>query len=526
MAGPLDTPSFDSTDLAQMRARGIDPEAAEKQLDFFRDPPAPLQLRAPCRVGSGIRRLTSEDTDCEDRWRSAARQGRFLKFVPASGAASRMFAFLQRVSSDAEKRGIPGLRQRAGEGDEAAAQTVKFLAHLARFPFSAQLDEATSHQEYGTWEELRDRDPATLITLLLSSSGLGLTSLPKGMIPFHRYDCEIRTAFEEHLVEGSSYLADEGNPCRFHFTVAGDHRKSFRQLADRLIPKLNTALGCTIEIEFSLQDPATDTLSVDPDNRSVRDQRGRLVFRPGGHGALLRNLGRLDADLVFIKNIDNVAPQRQHHEIGRWKRFLAGHLAGLQEKIFELLEDLQGQNERKLPLQPALDFLEDELVLRPPPGVLSAGPAAQREYLLRRLDRPLRVCGVVPNRGEPGGAPFWVEEADGTIAGQIVEPGQVDRTSDGQRAIWDSSTHFNPVDLVCALRDRRGRPYDLQRFVDDRTCFIAERQFRGSTIRTLELPGLWNGAMAGWNTIFVEVPEETFTPVKTVLDLLRPAHQS
>jgi hypothetical protein len=204
---------------------------------------------------------------------------------------------------------------------------------------------------------------------------------------------------------------------------------------------------------------------------------------------------------------------------------LAGHLAGLQRKIFGLLEDLETQDESNLPLQSALDLLENDLVLRPPPGMLSAGPAAEREYLLRRLDRPLRVCGVVPNRGEPGGAPFWVEEADGTISGQIVEPGQVDRASDEQQAIWNSSTHFNPVDLVCALRDRRGRPYDLQRFVDDRTCFIAERQFRARTIKTLELPGLWNGAMAGWNTVFVEVPEETFTPVKTVLDLLRPAHQ-
>jgi hypothetical protein len=525
MAGPLDMPFFDSTDLVQMRARGIDPKAVEKQLCFFRDPPAPLQLRGPCRVGSGIRRLISEETDCEDRWRSAARQGRFLKFVPASGAASRMFAFLQRVSSDAENRGTAGLRHRAGKGDAAAKQTLDLLADLERFPFSAQLGEAVSHREHGTWEELRDRDPATLITLLLSSSGLGLASLPKGMIPFHRYGSEVRTAFEEHLVEGSSYLANDGAPCRFHFTVAADHQEAFRQLADRLIPKLQTTLGCPIEIEFSLQDPATDTLSVDLDNRSVRDRGGELVFRPGGHGALLSNLGRLDTELVFIKNIDNVAPQRRHHEIGRWKRLLAGHLAGLQRKIFGLLEDLESQDEANLPLQLALDLLENDLVLRPPPRILDGSPAAQRQYLLRRLDRPLRICGVVPNRGEPGGAPFWVEEADGTMAGQIVEPGQVDRASDEQLEIWKSSTHFNPVDLVCALRDRRGRPYDLKRFVDDRTCFIAERQFRTKTIKTLELPGLWNGAMAGWNTVFVEVPEETFTPVKTVLDLLRPAHQ-
>jgi hypothetical protein len=378
-------------------------------------------------------------------------------------------------------------------------------------------------------KELRRRDPALLLQLIVDQPGLGLRTLPKGLLPFHRYVTGPRTAFEEHLYAAAGYLSDGSSPARFHFTVAGEHHDSFRRLTASASLGIGEALGIDLDIGFSLQNPVTDTIACDLDGNPLRDVDGRLLFRPGGHGSLLMNLSQLSRDgdrLVFVKNIDNVAPESRHGELARWKRSLAGHLLRLRRRTFDLLTKLEAGSADRSLLSEALGFLGQEFAIEIPQDALASTDQALAIRLRARLDRPLRVCGVVLNRGEPGGGPFWVRRQDGSIDGQIVEGSQIDMADPAQREIWASSSHFNPVDVVCSLHDRAGNPYNLSQFVDPSTYFVAEKRLDGQQIRVLERPGLWNGSMADWNTAFVEVPEQTFSPVKTLFDLLRPAHQS
>jgi hypothetical protein len=309
---------------------------------------------------------------------------------------------------------------------------------------------------------------------------LDLDRRPKGLIPFHSYPDRSRTAFEEHLVEAAAYTRGADGRCRLHFTVSPEHLTGFEELLDRVGEGYAERLGARFEVGFSVQKPRTDTLAADEDGRPLHDSAGRLHLRPGGHGSLIENLNDLRGDLVFVKNIDNVQPDRSRSVTVEWKKLLAGYLVKLEREASSLL----------------------------------------------RLNRPLRVCGVVPNTGEPGGGPFWVRHGDGTTSRQIVETAQVDASDDAQQRLLRSSTHFNPVDLVCAVRDADGKPHDLREFVDQEAVIITRKTVGGREVRALERPGLWNGGMAGWNTVFVEVPLETFTPVKTVLDLLRPEHQA
>ncbi|MEE8277422.1 MAG: DUF4301 family protein [Thermoanaerobaculia bacterium] len=507
--------TFSQADLEQMAGLGIAAEEAERQLQFFASSPAPLRIVRPCRQGDGIERLAPERHDrLLAAWAEAARGGRLLKFVPASGAASRMFGVLERFL---DRVGGPG-----SGGPEADEELHALIEGLHRLPFFSELRRAV--EEAGDdLEALLDRqDYPALIRHLLDPAGLGLRERPKGLIGFHLYPSGARTAFEEHLVEGRGYLADRQGRCRFHFTVAPEHRPAFEAALEQARGRGEAALD---EVSFSVQSPATHTIAVDEANRPFRSDDGQLLFWPSGHGALIENLSQLQGDLVFIKNIDNIAPERFHPTTVHWKKLLAGYLVELQQKIYDLLEALERQGKESPVLDEAFRFAETGLAVWAPEEVRSADPEPRRRYLVDRLDRPLRVCGVVRNEAEPGGGPFWLEEGDAGQSGQIVEPGQVDRTSPEQLAIWRSSTHFNPVDLVCALRDRHGNPYDLHRFVDSSTAFVSEKTHGGRKLKALERPGLWNGAMAGWNTVFVEVPPETFTPVKTVLDLLRPEHQ-
>jgi hypothetical protein len=362
-------------------------------------------------------------------------------------------------------------------------------------------------------------------------------------------------AFDEHLVEAAAHLRDGTGLCRLHFTVSPEHRGAFTERLAAIGPRTARRNDSRFEVGWSHQAHATDTLAVDLDDRPFRTDDGRLLFRPGGHGALLGNLEAAGGAVTFVQNIDNVLPDERKDEVVAWKHALAGQLLTVRDRAFELLDRLEGGGGDPVPggenvlaedvlteelLAEAARFLADELH-RPLPTRLAAAPAdARRRALIDRLDRPLRVCGVVPNAGEPGGGPFWVRSAAGEGADegagpassedelslQIVEASQVDAADEGQQAILRSSTHFNPVDLVCSLADRHGRPYDLARFVDPSTVFIAEKSHQGRRLKALERPGLWNGAMAGWNTVFVEVPLATFAPVKTVFDLLRPEHQT
>jgi hypothetical protein len=353
------------------------------------------------------------------------------------------------------------------------------------------------------------------------------------VLPFHRYPDGPRTPFEEHLVEAAAVDRDEDGLCLLHFTVSPEHQEDFERLLDRVRPALEERYDCRFEVSFSTQRHATDTLAVDLRNQPFRGEDGELLFRPGGHGALIDNLnelGRDGWDIVLLKNIDNVVPDDRKPIVHLWKRLLGGCLLAVREQAFvhldrlEALDGVRGKQAETV-LREAAGFLETELCRPLPEGFAKADARERQRFLMDALDRPMRVCGVVRNQGEPGGGPFWVESPSGGVSPQIVEASQIDPRNPEQQAARRSSTHFNPVDIACGLRDRLGHRYDLHRYVDPATVFIAEKSHEGRPLKALERPGLWNGAMAGWNTVFVEVPDATFAPVKTVLDLLRPEHQ-
>jgi len=364
--------------------------------------------------------------------------------------------------------------------------------------------------------------------------GLGYAELPKGLLAFHRYPEGPRTPFEEHLVEAADVTQSEDGLCLLHFTVSPDHQDAFERLLDRARPVFEERLACRFEVTFSTQRTSTDTLAVDPGDLPFRQDDGSLLFRPGGHGALIDNLkelGREGWDVILLKNIDNVVPDGRKPLVHLWKRLLGGCLLSVRERVFghlDRLEALDGLRGKKAEaaVREAEAFLESELCRPLPEGFAATALQARKSFLMDALDRPLRVCGVVRNQGEPGGGPFWVESPSGAVSLQIVEASQIDPRDPEQQAILESSTHFNPVDIACGLRDRHGRAYDLHRYIDPATVFISHKSHEGRPLKALERPGLWNGAMAGWNTVFVEVPDATFAPVKTVLDLLRPEHQS
>jgi hypothetical protein len=342
---------------------------------------------------------------------------------------------------------------------------------------------------------------------------------------FHRYLDHVRTAFEEHLVEAAEYVRDRDGGAKLHFTVSPEDRAGFAALLDRIRNPYEQRLAARFEVSYSTQKASTDTVAIDSAGRLSSDESGRLVFRPAGHGALIENLNDLGADLVYIKNIDNVQPDRVKPLVSRWKRALGGYLVELQQRTRKVLEQLRGPSYAER-LQDAARFAASRLHVELNGRLGAETPDAARAWLVDRLSRPLRVCGVVPNTGEPGGGPFWVRDGDGRISLQLVETAQIDLDDTEQRHAFSAATHFSPVDLVCALRDPAGRVYDLHRFIDHEAGMITEKSAGGCLLRVLERPGLWNGAMAGWNTVFVEVPIETFTPVKTVFDLLRPEHQA
>lgn len=504
-------------DLAQMRELGIPREEAERQLALFRDPPPPVRLDRPATAGDGIERLDGGERDrLAARAREAEAAGELVKLVPASGAASRMFRDLEALLHE--------------DTDDAAASDAGrlFLDRLSDFAFYEDLAAALAAGGEDLAALRRERRLAPILDALLTGGpgghGLGYAALPKGLIRFHRYpDGERRMAFDEHLVEAAAHVRAADGTCRLHFTVSPEHRDGFERRLAEVAPAYEARYASRFEVAWSHQEHATDTLAVDLDDRPFRSEDGRLLFRPGGHGALIGNLQRAGGRVAFVKNIDNVLPDERKDEVVAWKLALAGRLLALRDRAFALLDRLEGGGGEDT-LAEAAAFLADDLH-RPLPEHLAAAPAGERRRaLVDRLDRPLRVAGVVENVGEPGGGPFWVRGEGGTSL-QIVEASQVAADDDEQQATLGRATHFNPVDLVCSLADRRGRPYDLARFVDPSTVFIAEKSHQGRRLKALERPGLWNGAMAGWNTVFVEVPLATFAPVKTVFDLLRPEHQ-
>jgi hypothetical protein len=515
---------FESTDLAQLQEVGVSPEEVRRQVRLFEHPPAYVRLDRACTVGDGIRALADSEIDTAlRRHEEARRAGRVLKFVPASGAATRMFQALSSVRNEAGDILLGELKRRMSRGDANAGEVVTFVENLERFAFSSDLRALLRP---GLALPPAGEEVRAILDALLDPGGLDYAALPKGLIKFHRYPEGSRTAFEEHLVEGLEFVADDAGRCRVHLTVSPEHRGRFVELLERVRSDYERRSHTRLEVDFSIQKRSTDTLAVDLDNRPFRTSDGRLLFRPGGHGALIENLNDVRADLVQLQNIDNVVPDHLRGETTRWRCILAGHLVEVQGLLFSHLRALL-ENDRadEARLEAALGFVTGVLGL-PAAGRLREGEAAvRRALLIELLDRPLRVCGVVRNTGEVGGGPFWVRGAGGTPTLQIVESAQVDPGSSEQKAIFAAATHFNPVQLVCAVSDWRGRPFDLRRFVDDEAVFIARKSKDGRDLKALERPGLWNGAMAFWNTIFIEVAQICFTPVKTVNDLLRPEHQ-
>ena len=504
---------FTGADLRQLAARGIPPAEAERQLSFLARPAAHAVLERPCTLGDGIDRLDSSALDALFAQHArAAAAGRVSAFVPASGAATRMFKDLlaaRELSGD-----LAPVDVRAQRSDAALA-LARFVDELPRFAFAGALGKVLAARglDAGT---LRVGGPwRPLLDALLAPEGLDAARAPKGLLLFHRDSGEVHTAFEEHLVEACALAGGAAGERRLDVTVSAEHRSGFERLLAERTPELSAAYGGTWRVRFSEQHPDTDTLAAAPAGGPFRDEQGRLVFRPAGHGALLRNLGESEGDLVFLKNIDNVAVARLRPETARWSVVLVGLAAGLAEGIARHCQAL----ERGAPdaEAEARAFARRELGAELP---ASREPGA----LCEALDRPVRVCGMVANTGEPGGGPFWTRTADG-VTRQIVESAQVELSDAAQAAVFQAATHFNPVFLAASLRDRHGRPHALDRYVDESAVIVTRKSHGGRELLALERPGLWNGAMARWHTRFIEVPLTVFNPVKSVFDLLRPEHQ-
>jgi hypothetical protein len=501
-------------DIHQIITRGQTPETVLSQIEIFKRGIPYTTLHRPCTVDDGITVLQESDIAALGvLYAQAVAAGRVTKFVPASGAATRMFQAL-----------LSYCEQKEAENSHNDHDVLNFITSLPRFAFYDDLQAVVQRQGHKVETYLAYGQYAELLTYLLTSQGLNYASLPKILLKFHRYDDHCRTPLEEHLVEAAAYALDRHQVARLHVTVSPAHAEAVQAHIEASRRHYEHA-GLRYEIALSVQSPATDTIAVDLDNNPVRDEHGHLLFRPGGHGALLANLQALAADIVFIKNIDNIVPDRLKEVTYRYKRALGGYLVHLQQQMFAYLEHLAAERVDAGLLQEIQTFARQELAIVIPPELHHAPPHEHIRFLYDRLNRPLRICGMVRNEGEPGGGPFWVAHPDGSRSRQIVEASQVDTALPEQRALFTASTHFNPVDLVCGVRNYRGQPFDLQHFADPNTGFISHKTYAGRPLKALELPGLWNGAMAYWNTVFVEVPLSTFSPVKTVLDLLRPEHQ-
>ena len=476
---------FDEKDLQQIREHGLTPEQAETQLENFRRGFPFLNVVRAASPGDGVLVVGAAEADAAvERYEKESAGLGVVKFVPASGAATRMFKELFEFVNDGKR----------GKGIDT------LLENIGKFAF---------------WPELRAVLPAgaddRAIVNAIVGDGLNYGRKPKGLVTFHAYPEGARKAVEEHLVEGAAYAASNG-VVRLHFTVSPEHMEAFRTLLAEKVPQYEARYGVRYDISFSVQKPATDTVAVNPDNTLFRQEDGSLLFRPAGHGALIENLNEIDADLIFIKNIDNVTTDARRGDTVRYKKALAGVLIDLQREAFDRLRAIDAGT---ADLDAVARFVETRLCVMLPESYDAA--------LLRAvLDRPIRVCGMVRNEGEPGGGPFWVANPDGTESLQIAESSQI---APADLPLMKSATHFNPVDLVCGVRDAQGGHFDLRRYVDPATGFISSKSSGGRELRAQELPGLWNGSMARWNTVFVDVPVSTFSPVKVVQDLLRPQHQ-
>ena len=499
---------FTEEDIAQIEGRGASLETVQAQVERFKKGFPWMKIVAPATPGNGIKVLSEEDArESVDYYHRASFEGS-CKFVPASGAASRMF-----------KDMFAGLEKlKAGEDLPADAPGAKLAARIKDFAF---YDEAL----FGEPDNSRAYRMKVL-SRLLGDEGLAYGSKPKGVLKFHRYPSEVRTAIAEHLVEAQEYMrvtdpfTDE-DACKLVVTISPEHRELFEKAVSEVVPEYEKRYGIHYDINFTYQDKATDTIAVDMDGNPFRTSEGELLFRPAGHGALIHNLNKVEEELVSIKNIDNVSHEKYLGETSFYKQVLMGEALSLRDEIVLFIRRLNAAPSEEI-CDKIEDFLSTVLCVKVP----KVSNLEERVTLLRsKLNRPIRVCGMVRNEGEPGGGPYIVEGKDGCTSLQILESVQINKDDPEALAAMAHATHFNPVDIICLLRDCRGNKFDLLSYVDQEAGFISQKSYQGRELKALELPGLWNGAMSDWNTLFVEVPIQTFNPVKVVLDLLRPAHQ-
>ena len=500
-------------DLKQIAQKAMTEEQIKTQLEQFKTGFPFLRLEAAAGIDHGIMVPgKNERAAYEKAWTDYKAEGRrVVKFVPASGAASRMFkdmfAFLDAdydiPTTDFEKH---------------------YFENLENFAFYDALNEQCLKNEGKSIKELiAENNYKAVVSNMLEAKGLNYGQLPKGLLLFHKYENGSRTPMEEHLVEGALYAASNGES-HVHFTVSHEHMPLFRQMVETKAESYAKTYGIAYDITFSEQKPSTDTIAANTDNTPFRTEEGHLLFRPGGHGALIENLNEIDADVIFIKNIDNVVPDRLKADTVEYKQVIAGVLVTLQQKAFNYLRLLDTGAYTHEQLEEIIRFVQQDLCCRKH-DIKNLEDAELVIYLRNKLNRPMRVCGVVKNVGEPGGGPFLTYNQDGTVSLQILESSQIDKSNKEYMEMFTNGTHFNPVDLVCAVKDYQGQPFCLPEFVDKTTGFISSKSKGGKELKALELPGLWNGAMSNWNTVFVEVPLSTFNPVKTVNDLLREQHQ-
>lgn len=502
-------------DLIQLAERGMTPQAVESQLERFKTGFPYLKLKGSATPGAGITVIDDAMASrCKERWAQyLADGGDVVKFVPASGAASRMFKDLFAFVNGADDVPRPG------------SSVAQIIDNIGKLPFKAELDAVLTKRFGADAIALRDAGKyKDIIAAIVGEDGMNYGALPKGLLTFHKYDGdETRTPLEEQLVEGAQTAATNGI-VKVHFTVSDNHKALFEKKIREALPALEKRFGVKYDISMSVQKPSTDTVAVNLDNTPFRDDNGRLVFRPGGHGALIENLNDIDSTVVFVKNIDNVVPDSRREVTIEYKQVLGGMLMLVRDRIAEYMAKLNTGNYTIDDIREMIGFMHDTLNVRDE-ELKNFEDGELALYLKGKFDRPLRVCGMVRNEGEPGGGPFLAFNKDGSSSPQILESTQIDTTVEANREMLASATHFNPVDLVCCVRDVDGNHYDLRRYVDHETGFISEKSLGGRELRALELPGLWNGAMSDWSTVFVEVPAMTFNPVKTVNDLLRPVHQ-
>ena len=502
-----------ATDEITLQKKGITVQQIENHLKSFKNGFPYLKIHSATEAGKGIMLVSEEEIPVYlEHWNEYLKTNAdILKFVPASGAASRMFRDLFEFLE-------------SKDNEPSNAFEKKFFDEIGKFAFYDDLNAVCLQKQGKSIDELiSNKEFKTIVDNLLSGKCLNYSSLPKGLMKFHSYPNEKRTPLQEHLVEGALYASNSSGKAKIHFTVSKEHRELFEKQLNESINQYQKNLQVNFEVSFSEQKPSTDTIAANSANEPFRD-KGELVFRPGGHGALIENLNDLNGDIIFIKNIDNVVPDSLKKSTITYKKIIGGILVNLQKQCFSYLHELENESISHAKLIVIAQFCEARLN-NFHPKLQGLSPVELRNYLIEKLNRPIRVCGMVKNVGEPGGGPFLIGNNDGTISPQILESSQIDMNNPIDKEKMLQSTHFNPVDLVCAVKNYKGEKFNLLNYVDKKTGFISLKSKNGKKLKALELPGLWNGAMSDWNNIFVEVPIETFNPVKTVNDLLRPEHQ-